>query len=360
MGLSRRALWEALGVEILIVQPMLLDAYRREAERGWRGEDDHPHTSFYLSSFPGDDPACARAAVYALMDLPEEKPFDVEGIRYMDSGKATEVHFISRLAREGMLLSGDESAGEEQLRVRDHQVWASGAVDAVVLPPFWRKAHVIEVKNTSADKIVSMRDNRDATPYSHRKYVKQTKVYVGYLHEQGYSPVVTVCRDSWAIMKEILPGVWQCPRHGGFDCESETFQVQPPDDGTLIYASRDPERGRQLDTVEYHFSYDPEFMRAGREQLARWRAYFEQGVLPPHIRDNGKPLWSQSPCQYCSYKPRACRLDYADKVTEIADSRAFEFARQVRPNYDYQRVRAAVFARWREQDPLLNREVLTS
>lgn len=356
MGLSRAELWERLGVELLIVQPMLLDAYRREAEREWHGEDGWDQTSFYLSNFPGSDPACARAAIYSFLGLPNDKPIDVEGMRWMALGKAVEMEFLHKLAREGMLLTGDESVGEDQTRVRDPLVWASGAVDAVVLPPFWRKGHVVEVKAPGAEKIQKMRGDRDDVPYSHRKYVRQVKAYVALLHEQEFSPWVTVCRESWAIMREILPGVYQCPRHGGFGCEHETFQVAPPDDGTLIYASRDPERGRQLDTVEYHYGYDPEFLRAGRAQLAQWRAYFERGELPPHFRDGGKPQWSIEPCRFCNYKAVACKRDYDAKVTTIAESGGFEFARRVRPGYDYEAVRAAVFARWQVPDPLTTKE----
>jgi hypothetical protein len=344
--MTRLALWQALGAEPQVFEPMIVDAYEFNADRDWR--ENRGATSFYVSNFPGDDEVCDRAAMYSLMGIPSEKPFDTEGQRWVDAGKALELEFIRRLSARGMLLSGDESIGEKQVKFMDPDVWSSGNVDAIVLPPFWRKSHVVEIKNPGAEKVVAMRQDRAQTPFSHHKYEKQVKTYIGYAHEQEYAPVVTVCTSSWALCKPIM-GAPYCPVHRSF-CETETFQLEPPDDGTLIYASRDPERGRKLDVVSYYFSYDAQFMAAGTAQLARQRKFFEDGVLPPHVY--GGKGWSKGLCRFCSFKKEACRPDEVAKTQVIADSKAFDFADQVFEDYDYATQRARVFGRWHLEDPL--------
>lgn len=355
MGLSRTALWQFLGVELPpIVEPMLNTAYLREADREWRGIGRRDATSFFLSNFPGDDPVCDRAAIYGLMGLPEEKPFDLNGKRYVEIGKWAEMDFVRRLSNEGMLLTEDESSGGNQTKFMDSKVWGSGAVDSIVLPYGWTKGHVVEMKNVGAEKIAAMKDNKDDTPYSHSKYVRQIKAYIGYAHEQKFTPLVNVCTDSWAIMKEMLPGIFYCPVHRTFECTRKEIQLDSPDDGTLIYSSRDPERGKGIDTVSYYFSYDPDFLEAGRQRMAKWREDFENGALPPHIHEGKKAMWSVGYCKFCSWKRNACRPDQAAKTTRLEDSKAFEFAKEIRPYYDYQAVRANVFKRWEVLDPLLN------
>src|ERR1700758_1486581 len=179
MGISRQELYAALGIKTpSIIETMLTDAYAREAQREWRRENGYQQTSFFISSFPGDDPlACGRAAIYALMGIPQGEPFDVTGQRWMSAGKALEMEFIAKLAAEGMLLSGNESIGEMQTKITDPEVWASGAVDAIVLPPFARKSLVVECKQTSREKIIAMRNDKSSTPFSHDKYVRQIKTY---------------------------------------------------------------------------------------------------------------------------------------------------------------------------------------
>lgn len=266
MGISRLALYNELG-GVSVVDPILLDAYEREAERDWRGEDGRTPTSFYISSFPGTDPyACGRAAVYSLMGLPREKPMDIEAFRWMDAGKALEMDFIRRFAAEGKLLSGNEAAGEAQTKLGDPHVWSSGAVDAIILPWGWKQGHCVEVKNTSAEKMAAMRASRDQTPWSHKKYVRQLKTYIGYAHENNWAPKVVVCEEAWSVTTDTgMMGLRWCPVHRSLECRTREIQLAPPDNGTLIYASRDPQRGNKLDTFSFYFDYDPEHLRAGRE-----------------------------------------------------------------------------------------------
>jgi hypothetical protein len=345
------ALWRELGVAINIAEPMLMEAYRRELKRRWRGEGDrHAPTSFYISSFPGDDPhVCGRAAIYNLMNIPEEKPLEPKVQGYFDAGKDTETNFVCRWAAEGMLLSGDETAGERQTKFSDPDVWSSGAVDAIILPYGWRKPFIVEVKTTSLDKLTSMLDNPDDTPASHAKYVRQLKTYIGYAHELPYAPRVTVCKDSWSITQDVTPGLHWCKVHRSFDCAVEEIQLSPPDDGELIYAARDEPTDK---IVSYYQSYDQAFMRAGRERLAQWRRAFEDGVLPPHPREGQSKKWSVSPCTWCGVKKSTCKPDYENKVVTLDASHGLDHAEKVRGEYDYEATRAGVFARWNLSDPL--------
>lgn len=357
MGISRLELWNELG-GVSVAEPILIEGYQRDAERDWRGEDGRIATSFYVSSYPGTDPlACARAGVYSLMGLPQEKPFDIEAIRWMEAGKALEMDFIRRFAAQGKLLSGNEEAGESQTKFGDPTVWSSGAVDAIILPYGWRKGHCVEIKNTSAEKMAAMRANREDTPWSHKKYVRQIKTYIGYAYEQKWAPKVTLCEESWAITKDAgMMGLRWCPVHNSLECKTIELQLEPPDDGTLIYASRDPQRGKELDTFSYYFGYDAEHMRAGRAKLAEWRALYEQGILPPHVLENERKKWTADPCRFCPAaghrEKGGCKADYAQGITKLADSTWIPRAREIRPHYDYAQVRAEVFKRWGVPDPL--------
>jgi hypothetical protein len=352
MGLTRLELYKELGIEFSIVEPILIAAYEREAHQEWRHGRGRPPTSFYISSFPGDDPhACGRAAVYSLMDLPEEKPIAPRLQSIFDAGKNHELEWTRRFAASGVLLSGDETAGEEQTRFADPNVWASGACDAIILPYRWTKPHIVEIKTTAAEKVQAMRDNRESTPYSHDKYVRQIKTYIGLAHELPFAPEVTVCEASWAITKEMMGARW-CPFHQGFDCTLRTIQLDPPEDGTLIYSSRD----EPLDIVSYHFSLDLDFLAAGRAKLAEWRSCYERGVLPPHPLESQRAKWSVHPCRFCKYKGSGkldgCKADYTAGITNIAESHWIKSAGSIRDNYSYPAVRAAVLARWGVNDPL--------
>lgn len=354
MGISRLELWQELNGGVSIVEPILLSAYQREAEQEWRGETERgPATSFYVSSYPGDDPlACGRAAVYSLMGLPQEKPMDVEAMRWIEAGKHLEMDFTRRFAAAGTLLTGDESRGASQTKLGDPEVWSSGAVDAIILPFGWTQGHIVEVKNTSAAKLAAMKANPADTPWSHSKYVRQIKTYIGYAHEQEWAPEVTVCEESWAITTPGIMGLRWCPVHHSLDCQTKDLQLKPPNDGTLIYASRDPERGEELATFSYYFSYDPEFLAAGREKLAAWRAAYERGEIPEHPLENERKKWTAPPCKWCNYKKGVCKPDYSEGVKHLAESNATVFAQGVRPSYDYKAVRSSVFARWCVRDPL--------
>lgn len=352
-GISRLALWSEIA-GISVVEPILFAAYEREGAREWHdGSGDSPHgapwhTSFHASQFPGDDPmSCARFSVYGLMGLPGPEPIAPRLRAWFDLGKNLELDWVRRLAAEGTLLTNDQTAGADvQTGFVDPVHWLTGASDAIILPAFWRKGHCGEVKTTSHEKVMAMRNNATATPYSHDKYVRQIKTYIGLAHEAPFTPTVTVCKESWAITKAIFPGSkhrW-CPIHEGVLCKLETFTLEPPDDGTLIYSSRE----EPLTTASYYITLDEEHMAAGREKLAAYRDAFIAGEIPQHPRHKERAMWSVEPCKWCNFKASGCKADYLAKITTLADSSAIEMAKKVRPEYDYEKARAEVLRRWEE------------
>lgn len=356
MGLSRIELWGHLGLEVKIVEPMLIEAYTLEAEREWRGAgDDSPHgarwhTSFHASAFPGEDPvACGRASVYTLMDLPKEKPFEPKTLAVFDVGTDLEHNWVRRFHSRGQLLTKSPAIGDAYQDVFiDDEHWLTGAADAIVLPPFWTRSHNVEIKTTSHEKVMAMRDNPENTPYSHAKYLRQIKTYIGLAYEQKFSPTVTLCKDSWAVTRSgklgdmVMDSLRWCPVHHSFDCETVTITLEPPNDGTLIYSSRE----EPLLTASYYVPLDTEHMRVGREKLALWRDQYLRDEIPAHPHEGQRAKWTVSPCKYCDFK-RQCKADYTAKTEKVSESAWIEKAKEIRPQYDFDASRARVLARWK-------------
>jgi hypothetical protein len=350
MGISRLSLWESAGVNISILEPLIIAAYEHQAEREWH-QHAAPHgelwfTSFHASQFPGTDPyACGRAAVYGLMGLPDPAPREPRLTAMFNLGSNLEHDWVRRLRAVGQLLSKSPAVGDAtQTTFGDREHWLTGASDAIVLPPGWRKAHCGEIKTTSHQKVLAMLEDRSDTPFSHDKYVRQLKTYIGLAHEAPFQPTVTVCSTAWAVTSQIFASSsaprW-CPVHASIECETLTFTVDPPDDGTLIYSSRE----EPLTTVSYYITLDEEHMAVGRARLAQWRDHFLAGTIPPHPREEEKSKWSAVPCKYCGLK-KPCKADYQAGITELAKSHHITAAREIHPQYSYDENRATVLKRW--------------
>jgi hypothetical protein len=349
VGITRLKLWSEL-VAVSVVEPILNNAYRRESEREWLEGGEAPHgapwfSSFHASSFPGADPyACGRAAVYGLMGLPPEKPIEPSLRAWFNLGTRLEHDWVSRFAAEGVLLSKSPAVGDRhQTNFEDREHWLTGASDAIILPAFWRKAHCVEIKTTSDEKVVVMNRNPADTPKSHEKYIRQLKTYISLANEAPFTPTVSVCTESWAITTPLTPDSplrW-CPVHQTLGCETETFEVEPPDDGTLIYSSRE----QPMLTSSYYFCLDEDMMAVGREKLAEWRDAYLADLLPAHPREKEKAKWSVPPCQWCQFK-KPCKIDFSEKISEISESNQIAAAKAIRPSYDYLAMREAVLARW--------------
>ena len=343
MPLSRLQLWQLLEEVEPVVPKLLNDAYTHEGYWAWKAGGEAPHgqpwfTSFHASSFPGEDPlVCGRLAVDGLLDPPSSgmiKPF----LRaWFDLGINLEHDWVGRFASYGTLLSANIPEGDRyQTTFEDEEHWLSGSCDAVVLPRGWHKGHVVEIKTTSHEKVLAMLARTPSFPRDHGKYIRQLKTYIGLAHDLPYTPTVNLCDESGAI----VPLAQNCPHHGR-QCAFTTVTLLPPDDGTLIYSSRE----EPLTVASFRVAYDREHMRVGRERLAQWRDYFLEGKIPPHPLEQQRAKWTAEPCKYCDMKS-FCKLDYQQGVENLEESNLIEFARGIRPDYDIAAKRAAVLFRW--------------
>jgi hypothetical protein len=332
-----------------VISSLIISAYERELEQEWREGEKAPHgapwfTSMHASQFPGDDEACGRYAVYSLLDPPKPAPFKPFLKAWFDLGLNLEHDWVRRLRSYGALLSADVTAEDSyQTGFVDEEHWLTGSTDAVVLPRGWHKAHLAEVKTTSHEKVLQLRSATPMYPLAHAKYVRQLKAYIGLAHEMPFTPTVTICDESGALISERDGHV--CPMHGK-GCSRHTEKLQPPDDGTLIYSSRE----EPLTTASFRVFYDPEFMRAGRKRLAEWRDYYLRGEIPPHPYESKPKKWTGPLCERCDLKSRVCKPDYQDKVERLQESNLIAFAKEIRPEWEYIEKRAQTLFRWNAQD----------
>jgi hypothetical protein len=346
--MSRLDFWAALG-RVSVAFPLLKQGYDRMEYDSWKHDlDSSPHghawhTSFHASRFTGvGTDTCGRAQVYDFLNLPSEGPFNAKLKAMFDQGKDIELQFVRRLAYEGVLLSADQNAFDDvQTGFMDPAHWLTGAADAILLPPHWNKSHCLEIKTTSD---AALDELKAGTRKPKPSYISQLKTYIGLAHEGRYSPTAVICKDTGALAEQnaFSPIGYYCRRHGAHECLREKV-IGPPESGELLYASReDP-----MKTISFFYPYDEEHMVNGRKLLAEWRDHFLAGTIPPHHREGQKPVgWSSDPCKYCGHKKTTCKPDFLKKITKLEDSHAIEYAKTIRPNYDYDVMRAAVLSRW--------------
>lgn len=344
--MSRAELWGALA-GITPVESVLLSSYQQEDQEIWRDEDVSPHgmpwhTSFHSSVFPGDDDSvCGREQVYGLMNPAPEKPFDLKTRGLFEGGHYIEHMHIKRFASAGVLLSADVTADDEfQTGFEDPDCWLTGSPDAIILPPFYTKATVLDVKSTSKEKIDNMKSDPEKTPYSHSKYIRQLKTYIGEANEK-FSPTVITCAISGVLIKN---GTDKCPKHHQGKCVAKVIKVEPPDDGTIFYCSREEPITA---TVSYYVQLDKEFLKSGKEKLIKWKQDFIEDRIPEHIHEGSSAKWSVKPCDYCNWKKSFCKIDYKEKKTKLSESNLIEATKKVRPQYDPIRTRNEVLKRWK-------------
>ena len=340
MGMSRAALWGALG-NLTVVEPLLLSAYENEEQQIWREgvKSKKGYTSFHYSTFPGnDDSVCGRAQVYNLLHPAPEKPLEPKVRVLFDQGNDIEHMFIRRWSKNGTLLSADVTGvDDEQTYFEDSDCWLTGSPDAILLPPFWTKGHVVDVKTTGHEKVLAMRADPEATIYSHKKYVRQLKAYIAEANKK-FSPTVVICTISGLLIKN---GNDRCAVNHKGNCQPKILKVEPPDDGTLFYSSRE----EPLLTASYYITHDPDMFEAGKKKLKEWRTYYENDEIPPHVREGESSKWSVGDCKYCSEKKR-CKVDYKEKRKKLSESEVGIFTKLVWPDYDYNKTRAEVLKRW--------------
>ena len=113
--------------------------------------------------------------------------------------------------------------------------------------------------------------------------------------------------------------------------------------GSLLYVSRDD----PSQSFEFKFKYDEKWINAGLARLEEWQGYFLDEKLPERPEHF---MWSKGACQYCPYNKNACKPDWKEGITDMSESHGIEYAKSVRPNYNYQETREAVLKRWIEDN----------
>lgn len=278
---------------------MLLSAYENEEAEIWRkGGDDTPHgdnwfKSFHSSSFPGDDKsACGRALVYGLMNPAPEKPLESKVRLLFDLGTSIEHMFVKRWSNYGVLLSADVTGEDDyQTGFEDPDCWLTGSPDAILLPPFYTKSTVCDIKTTSHEKVLNMRSDPTQLIYSHNKYVRQLQAYIAEAN-QKFSPTVITCEKSGLLIKN---GKEKCAQRHSGNCIPKILKVEPPDDGTLLYSSRE----EPLLTASYYITLDTDVIKAGKERLKELKQNFIDDILPEHVHEGESSKWSVGQCKYC-------------------------------------------------------------
>lgn len=289
------------------------------------------HTSFHASSLPGDpDTACGRKALYGIMDIPNTGPVDQQGRGIMAVGSAVEDMYVERYEAAGMLLS-EPTTSRTQTGFSDFSTWLSGNLDAVIRPPGWNRGHVVEFKGKDHDKIDMMR--RGEMPF-HENHYFQLQAYLGFLQTESDRVYM-----DWAHRKITHNGILRVMPSGFEKLELIIGEglTEPVTSGSILYFSRQ----RPRHTHEFYFDFDPKVWETASTFLKEWRQNFLDGELPP--RNDWK--WMQPPCNFCSVK-KLCKADHKAGISRLEESGAIDFAKTLRPKYDYDEVRQSVLKRW--------------
>jgi hypothetical protein len=363
VGLSRTEMWARLG-RLRLIEPMASAAYQRRLESEWRlGSLDHHgqswRESFRGSQFPGDSPRpCARKLVYWLAGVPEEKPTsrDVHGTAFV--GQAIEDDLVKTLDFDDRVLSVKPHlpTGIEHLGFEDADSWLTTTPDIVVLPPFKRRPHLVEVKSKDTDVVNEMQNGRRKFDPAHRLQLLVSIAMLNELMKAGDMwPSVWVCKHTWRLARPQAnfsdlehPERYLCVDHHVASDEDgclQEIELEPPTTGSVYYHSRE----RPRVTQEWIFELPDGFIETGRAVLAEARAHFEAGTIPPHPFD-GKQ-WSELPCKWCDFKKHACKPDQKDKITQLSQSHGISFAREVTEDaYDYEHHHKTVIDRWLDKE----------
>lgn len=300
---SRRETFARLGILKPVVEPIVQTAFDLEEDQIWREDlfnapHGQPwHVGFHASQFPGDNPkACARLALYGLINIPDREPIP-RGVRAMgEVGKAIEESIVWRFHRAGILLTDSPNA-EVQKGFEDKEHWLTGSPDAIINLPKVNRPHPVEIKSKSSLVIEQMQQGQRSYDPPHRN---QILTYT-------------------TLAKE----------------DKKFSDIQG---GSLYYVSRD----NPSETHEFYFDYEPDFIKSGRDKLKTYQQFFLDEELPARPKEW---KWTEQPCKWCPVK-KFCKQDVKDKVTKLSKSDTIRHAKEVRKNYDYKQTRNEVLERW--------------
>lgn len=352
-SVGRMELWSRLG-RITVAEAMIDNAATYVAEREWRDRHlDAPHgqswfTSMHVSRFPGDDSrACPRALAYELMAFATVEPMPQRVPAAGIVGVAIEDWLVSMLGYDGRVLSAKHDA-KHQIGLEDADHWLTGAPDLVVLPPFWNRPLVIEVKGEKIERVDEMR----ALTRSYRpNHARQLRGYLGLGSRVSplLWPTAVVCKHTWRLAEpgnEPVIDAMVCADHGihaDSGCLVE-IDLEPIRDGVVLYAARDNPEVR----ASWYFEHDEQWFQRGLEVLRRAQEHYANDLIPAH--PFGGKQWSAEPCKFCAFKKNVCKPDHQAGVTKLTESHGVEWSRGVYGHYDPNLIRRQVLERWRGRD----------
>lgn len=305
-------------------------AYENREKKIWEQDlESSPHgetwhTSFHASSFPGNpDTACARRALYGLLNIPNIQPIAGPMRAIMDAGKALEIEYVTRWDEDGVLLSRPPS-DKYQTGFKDKRFWLTGNLDAIIRPQGWNRGHVVEIKGKDHQVIDEMRaGNRSYDP----KHFLQLQCYLGFCHDD----YLRIYRD-WAFRILDITNSKEIDQY-----VVDQGLTEPIETGSILYVSRQ----RPRHTHEFFVNFDPQVWKTGTENLEQWKNDFISGNLPQRYPWK----WLEEPCRYCEVK-KLCKADHKAGITKLEDSTANDFAKNLRPKHDYKTIYQKVLERW--------------
>jgi hypothetical protein len=353
-------LFAALG-RITVVESMINQAAEAAAERAWRGRlsgvfdralpnEGHWHTSMHVSSFSGDDPrACPRKLAYGLMAFADSEPLPQRVPAAGIVGTAIEDWLVSMLGYDGRVLSAKADA-EHQIDFEDADHWLTGSPDLVVLPRFWNRPLVVEVKSEKVERVSDMRELR-RPPWP--KHVRQCRGYVGLGSRisQDLWPASAVCKHTWRLAEPGIEPVLDamvCPDHGIHDDSGclQVIDLLPINAGVVVYCARDNPEIR----CSWYFEHDEAWFQKGLAVLRRVQEHFAHDLIPAH--PFGGKQWSVDPCRFCEYKKFVCRQDTKEGIARLTDSHGVAWSKDVYGEHAYspETIRRRVLERWRGRE----------
>lgn len=414
--MERFSLYAFLGL-VRVMEPHTETLMQRRADvKNVADEYDSPHSRPWFVSYHGSEApsspesACKRYLAYRMMNFPSGTSMPPWVTTCGTVGKAGELDIADAWYRGGRLLAipedpeikaarledvrqavlrGDMDAArqhaerqdEHQLGFVEPSIWMTVSTDLPILPPGWRKPHIVEIKGKADEVLEEMLQGRllqrsDGTIEKvgrgpDDRHVPQLKATIGLAHEYEWGEV-TVCSGCWSILfadiferlarQRMNPAIsqqraaednLQCCPFCDEEHEWETFTLEPPTTGEIYYWSRSWPRK----TKSFFYEHDQHFMDNVVKVLGETRQHYindEIPLRPDHFQ------WSIGPCQNCAQKP-VCRIDAGlaprqrkirpeNARHKLTESAGVDQTKKMRLNYDPHATRARVFAEWSKDE----------
>lgn len=316
---TRRQFFEHFGIvrQAPDLEKITKESYEALEDKIWRENlNSSPHgrpwfTSFHASSFPDKDKPCGRLALYTMLDIPRPEPAPPFLVATGDIGKQVEYQIVYRWGLQGITIGGSvplwDGANMSQVKFEDDSTWLTGSSDAILdLRPELDTVVPADIKSKKHEIVQEMQLGR--RPYENKHY----------LQVQGY---IYLCR----LFHEDM----------GWDA----MGLKPAESAYIFYASR------QDPTVNHAFyvKADMELIARGADLLREWRQDFIGNNLPERPKDW---RWTEEPCKWCPMKKYACKPDNKEKITDLSESNAIQFAQELRTNYNFEEIKEEVLNRW--------------